>query len=188
MSLQLENLEDDVRKLIMEEIERDEAGGNLFFSNRLRADKKDIYLHLLKEALAKGNDDSFALTIKTSQCLNQKETRDTKKGAIQADVPYNAHITLAEGEFNRYYIRGLCRKSLLEGKQLEVYRAKYVSSPRPESQVKIGQVVDAAKLLEDLRKDNALGEKNRGEWVTNALGIPAGPNSGLSVRLKKGFT
>jgi hypothetical protein len=62
-----------------------------------------------------------------------------------------------------------------EGKtQVRVYRAKHVDNPRPESEAKIGVLVDSQKLLNDLRTNPG---------VEPALGIPPGPNSGLSVQL-----
>jgi hypothetical protein len=90
-------------------------------------------------------------------------------------VPHNAPETLAEGEFNRFYIRAICVIALRRGQtDVEVYRAKDVIKPRPESASKMGSRVDANALLNDLR--TSIG-------VESALGIPAGPNSGLSVRL-----
>lgn len=89
-------------------------------------------------------------------------------------MPDNACETLAEGEFNRYYIRGVCRRAIDEGiGEVEVYREKLVEDPRPESQRKIGQRIKADVLLEDLRK--SVGKPP-------TLGIPQ-PNSGLTVRL-----
>jgi hypothetical protein len=93
-------------------------------------------------------------------------------------VPYTAAQTLSEGEFNRYYIRALCLRALKEERELEVYRAKEVSDPRPESQRMIGLILDtkrAETLLNDLRINVG---------VDTALGLPNGPNSGLSVKIK----
>jgi hypothetical protein len=87
----------------------------------------------------------------------------------------NAHEMLGEGEFNRFYIRGLCLRAIEDGiPDVEVYRAKPVDSPRPESQALIGQRIKAEALLQDLRARTN---------VEPALGCPPGPNSGLSVRL-----
>jgi len=110
-----------------------------------------------------------------NSCLRNEESRNTKNGTVIARVPLNAHLILAEGEFNRFYIRALCRKAISKGKIIEVYRAKQVDNPRTESQVLIGKSLDPQKLLDDLRQH--IG-------VDIILGVPAGPNSGLSVRLK----
>ena len=84
---------------------------------------------------------------------------------------------MGEGEFNRYYCRGLCRRAIEEGvAQLQVYRAKAVAEPRPASQAKIGALVDPAAILDDLR---------RTQGVEPALGLPPGPNSGLTLRFPR---
>ncbi len=82
---------------------------------------------------------------------------------------------MAEGEFNRFYARGLCRRAIAEGiEALVVYRAKEVVNPRAESVALIGKSLPAKQLLEDLRAH--IG-------TDTALGLPPGPNSGLSVKL-----
>jgi hypothetical protein len=92
-------------------------------------------------------------------------------------VPYNAAEVLAESEFNRYYVRGLCRRATVNGiPRLEVYRAKYVVEARPESQAKIGLLVDPEVVLIDVRSSTG---------VETALGIPPGPGSGISIRIPK---
>jgi hypothetical protein len=58
---------------------------------------------------------------------------------------------------------------------VEVYRAKPVQDPRPRSRQIIGTRIDAQRLLGDLRAHPG--------GIDSALGVPAGPNSGLSVRL-----
>ena len=83
---------------------------------------------------------------------------------------------MAESEFNRYYIRGLARRAIEDGVQeLVVYRAKPVSNPRPESEARVETTISAQELLEDLRSHP--GDERP------TLGVPSGPNSGLSVRL-----
>jgi hypothetical protein len=92
-----------------------------------------------------------------------------------AKVPYNAAQQLAEGEFNRFYLRGIASRALKEGKKdLRIYRGKEVSAPRVESEEKVGSLIDAALLLAELRKN---------DFVDNALGLPAGPNSGLTAEI-----
>ena len=87
----------------------------------------------------------------------------------------NAHEMLAEGEFNRFYIRALCARAIEDGLSgVIVFRAKAVQNARSASEQMLGQTMPAAALLSDLR--NSPG-------VDTALGLPPGPNSGLSVRL-----
>jgi hypothetical protein len=81
---------------------------------------------------------------------------------------------LAEGEFNRFYIRALCRRAIEDDIEVViVHRAKVVENPRPESELKIGREIPARALLEDLRTN--IGGLTK-------FGIPE-PGSGLSVRL-----
>lgn len=87
----------------------------------------------------------------------------------------NAHQMLAEGEFNRFYIRALCLRAIEdEHPQVVVYRAKAVTNARSASEQMIGQNMPAEAVLRDLRERPG---------VDTALGLPPGPNSGLSVRL-----
>jgi len=81
--------------------------------------------------------------------------------------------TLAEGEFNRYYIRGLCTRVIAEGGgPVEVYRVRDSAWVRPGSEALIGTQIDAEQLLDDLRV-------HIGEEPTLLPDV----NSGLSVRL-----
>jgi hypothetical protein len=104
------------------------------------------------------------------------ETRRKPSGGHTiAKVPVTAPLTLAEGEFNRFFARGLCLRATEDGiAELEVYRARESAQPRAESLLLIGTRLNAAALLEDLRASAG---------VDTAMRLPPGPNSGLSVRL-----
>jgi hypothetical protein len=118
----------------------------------------------------------FAEQLRLNDCFNATFQRKNPKGGfITVRMPFNAAETLAEGEFNRFYIRGLCRRALETGiSQLIIYRAKPVENPRSESELRIGATLEAAELLQDLRANIA---------VETCLGMPPGPNSGLCVKL-----
>ncbi len=108
--------------------------------------------------------------------MESHEESRTRSGEMKSKkVPVTAPETLAEGEFNRFYARGLCARAIAEGiSEVLVYRGKEVKQPRPESQARVGTRIAAKTLLEDLRKS---------QGVEPALGIPAGPNSGLTICL-----
>jgi len=137
---------------------------------------KTVWESLLREALQNQNDDWLANELLRRGCLATHETRRTPSGGTTiAKVPETACLTLAEGEFNRFYARGLCARAMAEGIQdVEVCRGKEVMQPRAVSQALIGKKVAAASLLADLRKS---------QGIEPALKIPPGPNSGLTVRL-----
>jgi len=118
----------------------------------------------------------LAATLRGSGRMNATYRRNNPRGGMsEVRMPRNAPEMLAEGEFNRLYARGVCRRAIAQGiTEVEIYRAKQVSVPRPDSEAKVGIKVNAGSLLEDLRTH---------QGVDPALGLPGGPNSGLSVRL-----
>lgn len=157
---------------MLEELQMDLAAQALYISERLNASGKTRYPELLRLAIEMGTD--VNLGEKLRGCFNPTYRRRTRSGHTNVTMPANAPQMLAEGEFNRYYIRALCRRAIEDGGVLRIYRAKLVENPRPESQMRIGQNVDSHRLLEDLRQNPG------GDTV---LGVPGGPNSGISVEL-----
>jgi hypothetical protein len=108
--------------------------------------------------------------------VQRAEPRRQRAGGFAlVKVPYNAARTIAEEEFNRFYMRAVCRLALEEGvHDVEVYRARASRHPRPESEELIGKRLNAQALLDDLRERTG---------TDTLLRVPPGPNSGLSVRL-----
>lgn len=175
MAFQFENLDSSTRQFMLQEIELDIANGTLYMSKRFNSVGSTVYSDLLREAAREQNEVWLTRELQQRGCMKSQEERQTKKGISYVQVPVTAAETLAEGEFNRFCIRGVCARALAEGKtEVEIYRAKAVSQPRAESQLLIGQRKSAQALLDDLR--NSPG-------TDTALGLPPGPNSGLSVRL-----
>ncbi len=176
MALTLTHLDPKSRSLMIEEINRDITASRLYMSPRLTTAGQAQYPTLLTEAAQTYDDAWLAHQIRMQGLLKTEETRRTPSGdTTTARVPVTAPDTLAEGEFNRFYCRAICARAIEEGKaNVQVYRAKHVENPRPESQAKVGALIDAKQLLNDLRTS---------QGVEPALGIPPGPNSGLSIQL-----
>lgn len=176
MALRLLNLDSRTRQLMLDELEKDVERGTLYFSPRLSERGRRDYESLMRAAIESLNDVLLADSLRVNERLKNWEQRHTRNGdLIEVKVPFTAADTLAEGEFNRYYVRGVCRRALEEGKNdVVIYRAKQPSRPRPQSEAILGRRVGARELLTDLRL-------HHGE--TPQLGIPPGPNSGLSVKL-----
>lgn len=171
----LVNLDETTRQHMLAEVEGDLAAGHLYISDRLSPAGAIEWSDLLLEAIDAGDSDSLATQLNRNGRLNTHENY-VRNGVLRTKkVPWTAAETLAEGEFNRFYIRGVCARSIAESLgEVEVYRAKFVMHPRPESTARTGIRLDPLALLEDLRTHT---------HVDTALGVPAGPNSGLSVRL-----
>jgi hypothetical protein len=176
MGLNYQNLDSRTRLLMLEEIEYDIARTSLYVSANLNPQGQIDYQDLLRSAAKSGSDATLAAEIQ-SRLNSHEKPRQLKSGGFSKPpvMRSNAHDMLAEGEFNRFYIRGLCVRAIEDGiPDVIVYRAKAVENPRSESEGKIGQSVRADALLRDLRAH---------QGVDTAFGLPPGPNSGLSVRL-----
>ncbi|WP_117210812.1 hypothetical protein [Allorhizocola rhizosphaerae] len=166
------SLDDPVRACMVQELDADIAAGRVYLSRRLTETGAARWPALLHEALSQGTPASLAAALRAEGLLHTSESKRRNGRVFISDVPESAALTLAEGEYNRFYIRGVCMRAIAEGRKVTVYRAKAVPVPRSSSEALIGTTVDPAALLEDLRGNPGSGSK---------LGIPPGPNSGVSV-------
>ncbi|HET7550237.1 MAG TPA: hypothetical protein VFK04_03045 [Gemmatimonadaceae bacterium] len=174
MPLKYDDLDPVTREFTLAEFDGDVERGTLTISSRIRPTRTQEYESLLREALAY-YDDRW-LEDRVEGMVVDFELRHTPSGATTtAKLPSYAPRVLAEGDFNRYYMRGVCARAVAEGRGVvEVYRARVSAEPRPESQELEGQRIDAATLLQELRTRYADSEEEP------TIGKP---NSGLSVRL-----
>ncbi|MCD1117891.1 hypothetical protein [Chryseobacterium turcicum] len=175
MKFNFENLDQTIRQLMINEMDFDIQNNKLYLSKRFNDNGQEKYEDLLKQSLESGDEQTLAVSLKNNNCFKSQEERKTKTGTSLVKVPENANITFAEGEFNRFYIRALCLKAIDENLVLEVYRARHSDKTRSESENLIGEIVDPQNLLNDLREN--IG-------IDTALGLPPGPNSGLSIKVK----
>jgi hypothetical protein len=160
---------------MLDELQFDLDHGSAYINPRLVEDAQPRYLKLLVSTLTSGDPDSFAAGIAEHGLMLETEIRNTGHGISEAHVPSGFKLTLAEAEFNRYYMRGLARLAVQQKKKdMEIFRAREAQNPRPESEERIGSKVAPQALLDDLRKTNFERESEFGL---------AGPNSGLSVRI-----
>jgi hypothetical protein len=176
MGLDFADLDDATRQHMLAELERDLSTDNLYLGKYLSAAGETKYPKLLREAIESGTDDSLAAALTAPGLFKSHyEKKKPSGGFTNAKVPHTANRTLAEGEFNRLYLRGICLRALAEGTDsIEIYRARASSNPRAESEAMIGTRLNATALLNDLRANTG---------VDLALGLPPGPNSGLSGRV-----
>lgn len=176
MSLYYVNLDERTRELMLEEVEYDISHNQLHISPLLSGQGQQDYVNLLRQAIQSGNDETLAEDLKARRRITRALPRRKPKGGFSiAAAPINAAEMLAESEFNRFYIRALARRAIEEGiTDLVVYRAKPVQNPRPESEALIEATLPPQELLDDLRAHTDEPPE---------LGVPSGPNSGLSVRL-----
>ena len=177
MALLYYNLDDRTRKLMLEELEYDISKNQLHISPFLSGQGQRDYPNLLREAIQSGTDETLAENLRAHRRIFKALPRRNKQkgGYGIAAVPKNAADIVAEGEFNRFYIRALARRAIEDGiPELVVYRAKKALRPRAESETLVETAIPAQELLDDLRAHTD---------QPPSLGVPSGPNSGLSVRL-----
>jgi hypothetical protein len=177
MGLSYLHLDELSRPHMLSELRADVHSGTLYRSPRLTEVGACEWASLLEEAISGHTDDWLASELQRRSFIRTHEERRKPKGGFTlAQVPVNAHETLGEGEFNRFYVRGLCLRAIADGVvQVIAYRARHSANPRAESEAIIGKVFSPAALLADLRIS---------QGVEPALGVPPGPNSGLSIKLQ----
>jgi hypothetical protein len=177
MTLFYYNLDDRTRQLMLEEMEYDIAKNQLHISPFLSGQGQRDYPNLLREAMQSGTDETLAENLRSHRRISRALPRRNKQkgGYLLASVPENAAEIVAEGEFNRFYIRALARRAIEDGiPELVIYRAKQSRKPRRQSEALVETTLAPQDLLADLRAHPDQPPK---------LGVPSGPNSGLSVRL-----
>jgi hypothetical protein len=176
MSLYYANLDERTRQLMLEEVDYDIEHNQLHISPLLSGQGQQDYVNLLREAIQSGNDETLSEGLRARRRITRALPRRKPKGGFSiAAAPNNAAEMLAESEFNRFYIRALARRAIEEGiNDLVVYRAKPVQNPRPQSEALVEATLPPQELLDDLRAHTDEPPE---------LGVPSGPNSGLSVRL-----
>lgn len=173
MSFNFEQLDADTRRLMLEEVDRAHQTGNIYSSKRFNAAGMTHWVPLQREAAGNHNEHWLAYQVEAQGLMKEYEEARKKLGGYTVKhVPHTAAETLAEGQFNRFYILAIARRALDQGqKTVRVYRAKERADPRPESEALIGSQLSVDELIQELRS------------VERSLKHPLlRPNSGLSVR------
>jgi hypothetical protein len=175
VSLDLANLDPCTRRFMLAELETDLASGMLYHSPQLTEQGQLHYHDLLRAAVMTGTDTSFAQALHASDAVKPPHRWQHSKEIGASDALTAATALLAEREFHRFYLRGLCRRALEQGVDaLVIYRARPADSGRVSSDAMVGVRIAVSSLLEDLR------------GIFRSLpphGLPQCRDPGLSVRL-----
>ena len=160
------------RVLMCEEIATAEQSNNIYESTRFNETGRKIWVELIQKAAQEHDEHWLAYQLELVGAMKDLETKAKPKGGYTiAHVPDIATETLADGQFNRFYMAAICRRALEDGKSnVSIYRAKQRIDPRPESRILEGKFREAKALLQELRiKELSL----RCDLLK--------PNSGLSI-------
>jgi hypothetical protein len=171
---EFENLDDATRSSMLKAIEEGERTDNIYYSTRFNQDGNDQWLTLLKQAAQQFNEHWLAYQLEFNGLMKDFESAIKPSGGYtEKHVPHTAAETMAEGQFNRFYILGLCKRARAGGiTHLEIYRAKKRFDPRPESQALIGTLSSIDEIESQLKVTKA---SFKSQLVK--------PNSGLCVKL-----
>lgn len=171
------NLDDKTRSYMLRAIEDAERADQINYSTRLNAKGKEQWLGLLEQAAREHNEHWLAYELEANRLIKGFEVSERPLGSYSIrHVPHTAAQTMAEGQFNRFYMLGLCKRAREEGiKQLEVYRAKQSAKPRPESEALVGLRLPV-EIVEPQLRDDAASQKS----------LLIQPNSGISLRFPDG--
>lgn len=147
-----------IRRLMLEELDWSLEPGKLYHSKHFSGAGQKEYPLLLEKALRSGNPDTL------EESLNIEEY-------FQPDTPKNAAQTFAWDEFNKYYMRALCRLAqAIAGSRLVIVRGRQSNNPKPESDRLLETEKNPLKFLAGLREVPRVN--------------PFGANSGLTLELR----
>ena len=150
MALQFLDLDARTRRAMLDELEDDLARRRLYLSPYLTELGRQAYEGALRAALRRGNEESLAVQLRRPGRMGTSE--GWKPGGLVRKFSSTVPDALAEAEFHRFYVRGLCRRTLAEGiRTLVIYRAEPGPQSRAGAGGMVGVHIDAASLLEDLR-------------------------------------
>jgi hypothetical protein len=165
------NLDQNVRSLMLAEIDDDIQADRLYISERLNESGKKLYRSFLIDAVTNSDEEAFERLFDLATHFNPTYVRQGKN----VKMPSNAATLLCQSEFNRYYIRAVCRHAVANNiTEVEIYRGRESSWSRSESEMKIGQKILAQDLLDDLRTSIGIEPSLLPEI-----------NSGLSVKISE---
>ena len=169
-----ENLDEKTRGFMLEAISEAEASGNIYSSARFNDAGQKQWLPLLKEAAKEHDEHWLAYQLEVKGLMKDFEGAMTPSGGYTVKhTPHTAAETMAEGQFNRFYILGLCKRAKAENiSDLEIYRAKKSDAPRSQSEALIGTKISTDDVEAQLLKTS---DSFKSSLVK--------PNSGISMKL-----
>ena len=150
MGLDYINLNDAVRQYMLAEFDQ----GSRYYSPRLNEAGKRKWDMLLKDALQYHTDIWLERELIRHNCFLNEEILKSSMGRTVKRAVNKAQSAriLAEREFNRYYLRGLCMAAAAQDKShLLLYKARSSAELSEDMKRKIGTLIDCKALLAILR-------------------------------------
>lgn len=165
MGLNYTQLTETTRRFMMQEFEQ----GGHYISLRLNEGGRTRWVSLLKDALQYHTDVWLERELIRRNCLVATEYLKSAMGKTVTRAVNREQIAkgLAEGEYNRFYLRALCLAARQRGyMHLIVTQGKIVPNAPPASRKSVGTAIEIGHLLNALRTN---GYKH----INTVLGAPA---------------
>lgn len=168
------NLDEKTQNTMLKEVAYDMERKALYVSSKLNTRVRAKYPRLLMKSIENANPVELAEQLEagylyTPRQLRQRQEHGTPEIGLEGEA-------LAYSEFNRFYIRAICRRALMENAQVRIYCAKTTGTEARQTTIQraIGKAVSPFAVLVDLRAH--IGKNC-------LLGVIGGINLGLSVEL-----
>src|SRR5689334_3584295 len=112
MSLELLHLDSCTRRFMLAELRADLSAGVLYISPHLNERGRQQYQQLLLAAVTSGTERSFADELSAMDYIEAPAHWKRAAPGEADEALIAAAYLLAEREFHRFYIRGLCRRAM----------------------------------------------------------------------------
>lgn len=172
-----ENLDRTTRRFMRAEFYDDLTVGRVELPERLNASGRIMFPVALEAAIERGDDATLSGALRDGGFVREWEEHRAQDGReVQRHVPWNAADVIAGQSFHLYYLRGLCRRAVVEKlPALEYYKAIENGKPHQTSfeHDHIGSKIDPKELRLNYRKIETISFLER-----LSLRIPAGENRG----------
>ena len=179
--MKFEELDDETRKWMLIEFEKEESSKNPYRSPRLNSTGQEEFGKIMKNAINSG--DILSLTNNLSNSSLWKQTELATRGSTTYEKridPNSSAKLLAHTEFTTWYTRGLARRFMEENiDSCEIYRAEMAKTPRCECTKLEGQVIKVKDIYEGHRA------KYHPNVNYSAFSIPSGPFCHHTIRRLK---
>lgn len=164
--LEFEELDDETRKWMLDEFEKEE-NSDPYRSSRLNSVGQEKFEEIMRNAIRFGDISSLATALSDPTFWKN-------------NIPRNATKLLAHTEFTTWYTRGFAKRLMEEGIDLcEIYRAEMAVTPRCECTRREGQTVKVKDIYD--------GHRAKYRPISNpgAFSIPSGPLCHHTIRRLK---
>lgn len=175
--LEFEELDDETRRWMLFEFEKEESSDNPYRSSRLNSMGKEKFQEIMQNAISSGDISSLTNALSNRMFWNATELCITRGIPHTKRVPSNAVKLLAHTEFTTWYTRGFARRLMEENVDLcEIYRAEKAQIPRCECTRLEGTIINVKKIYDGHRA------KYHPRKNPSAFSIPNGANCHHTIR------